>query len=88
MVQNALEKALVGDGDSVSEVVIDYSNVDGVAGDGPIWSASPAYRRKLGVCFVASAGPTFEWLSQLLDVTNMDRLIRLEKCAGESGSAQ
>ena len=76
-VQSALAEALVKDAEALTEVVIDYSDVHGLGGDGPTWSTAPAMRRKLDVRFVAS-GENHSWLSEFLSATNMDRLIRLD----------
>ena len=76
-VQNALEEALERYDGEISEVVIDYSNVNNTGGDGPLWSVSSAYRKRLAVRCVAS-GETHEWIAHLLATTNMDRLIKLE----------
>jgi hypothetical protein len=81
-VQNALVEALDRHDAAVSSVVIDYSNVNYMGGDGLIWSVSPAFRRRLAVRFVAS-GETYKRLSELLSATNMGFLIHLEMCGDQ-----
>ena len=76
-VQKVLEEALLRHAGNVSEAVIDYSQVNNIGGDGPIWSVSPAYRQRIPVRCVA-IGSTHESLAELFRATNMDRLIQLE----------
>jgi len=77
VLKEALEVALLAHGDSVSEVVVDYSDADYEWGDAPNWSTSPAIRRRLAVRFVASKANR-EALSTLLAKTGFDRFIQVE----------
>ncbi|MEQ9411329.1 MAG: hypothetical protein RIK87_26685 [Fuerstiella sp.] len=77
LVQQAIEDEIEKSSVVMSEVVVDYSNARGAAGDSPVWSVVPALRRGLRVRLIAS-DETYDWLSELLAVTNMNQLIELE----------
>ncbi len=77
LVKSVLEDAMDNHRGEFTEVVIDYSEVYGVGGDGPIWSVMPAIQRKIDVRFVA-CGETYDGLAELLAATRMDQFIRLE----------
>jgi hypothetical protein len=59
-----------------SEVIIDFTRVEGGTGDGPIWSVLPAYRRGLKVTYLVS-GSSGEFLQALLCATGMRGIINL-----------
>lgn len=84
LIEQCLQQCIERDTGELTEVVIDYAAVSGLGGDGPLWSVSPALRRKLTVNFIAS-GDTYNYLSELLISTRMNQLVHL-KNAGVSES--
>ena len=77
LVKEALDAALARHTGTVSEVVVDYSNVTLIGGDGPLWSVRRAIQEKLPVCFIVS-GRNYEWLAETLTCTKMDQFIKLQ----------
>lgn len=73
LLKRTIEMALAEAGTSVSEVVIDFTNVQYEWGDGPTWAVLPAIRRGLKVTYVAK-GEAKKALANLFQATGLDRL--------------
>ncbi len=75
LVKDAIKRFMDCDGDRPSEVLIDFSGVEYVWGDGPGWSVMP-WARQLNVTYLVS-DRNEQALRGLFSATNLDKVLKI-----------